>query len=1287
MSTYKEVLLTLPSNNKFENNISQNFLPFQNSISSIKNNKSFGETLSLPHHMIYVIAMDNIITIKTINTMNITINSEVEFTSSFSFTVNSNILENLTLLKYFNDDYHYILIFFTSNNTVYFNIMNAETNKSEVNLMYDLKNNFESSSVEFIGFSNNGIFNFILGNSNGNLMYLNLLYDTNKNSLSNNVKYINTQQKGFFENFSNRFNYFKNNNEVENIGINSMKYIGNDLICFIRCNFVFEVFNIKKEKKIFSMNFTENKNNNEILSSSKILFQVSETTLSEFQLGQKKIFNIMLYFNSQINYSLITFDLWFCNIPNINSKIISTDLNLFYNSIDLGDEVKLVNKRINILPGIIIDMTIKDEKLWIIMQIKNSNLIQCKYDIKIINIDSSSEENEFIDELLYGYNNFSSVDFLEKKLLNLFYMIKQINLNSSISNLKHNKIFISILSNEEYLSNESLINFINMKFSENFQSKKKVIQFLKDLYINNNENNKSLYQEIIMPMILDELNNNSIISIGSFENLDIKSVVLLRQKGISLLKNVGAFERIEQIIFNYEIQLRKIICNTQYNIFDTYSLEKEVSVYIHNEITTNDINSLFLSLALIRIYMTEVNLFSSNEDYLNKKFSDEKDLNNFIINVIGNKVNIQYNSCNNIEFIHEILNDIFLNHRNEILTYMQIIINQYNKMFKEASFKNNNLDIRMSENEYNKIINSKYCEIISKLVLNHITSLYHISRDLICLIQWRKNNIPLEDLFAEENFQNKYNLISKIDDDIKNFFTESFILYIISKHLTYFNTDIVSKIPKSTLNNSLRYKDMEVSCLEYLVFDKFSEFGNDILAQKKNDYINFTISSLLYDLFVINKNPGNNSFILKMLLDNKDYNFIILITLMTKTENLKINSLRLRIISNYNLGNKEETKKLLREYFIYAKSKNHLENIENDFDDFQKYINNENLTDFYFLGFQFLFPIYENYFNNPDLEQIDIYNKNKEKINIFIGKLFDSCFLNDPESVLILYAMLKNNKNIYFVVENCIIEKFQNYLLFSYQKIINSENPNDNFFISKLIIYDYELLLKVCLKIENELKNNYKNININNEGGNVDFELDKFKALIFCYSKMKEYQRLTEISHFYSKLIDGMIETDSLNLDNILLLLKEKISALNNSIIGCQRRKDSIKYLDIYEYEKEKVIAENKYLIIEFYLTTTNNKIKEIINEDSIAMIKNGRINMLNMIFKLKLYSMAIKTNLVKYLPLNEAELFTFNMIKSLKKENEKKLLSLFINKITRDNICDITQSKLYNLISEKFNK
>ena len=62
-------------------------------------------------------------------------------------------------------------------------------------------------------------------------------------------------------------------------------------------------------------------------------------------------------------------------------------------------------------------------------------------------------------------------------------------------------------------------------------------------------------------------------------------------------------------------------------------------------------------------------------------------------NIIGNGINIQYSSYNNIEFIHEILNDIFLNHRNEILTYIQIINNQFNKMFKEASFKNSNLDI------------------------------------------------------------------------------------------------------------------------------------------------------------------------------------------------------------------------------------------------------------------------------------------------------------------------------------------------------------------------------------------------------------------------------------------------------------------------------------------------------------------------------------------------------------------------------------------------------------------
>jgi hypothetical protein len=605
-------------------------------------------------------------------------------------------------------------------------------------------------------------------------------------------------------------------------------------------------------------------------------------------------------------------------------------------------------------------------------------------------------------------------------------------------------------------------------------------------------------------------------------------------------------------------------------------------------------------------------------------------------------------------------------------------------MFKEASFKNNNSDVSMYGNENSKIINSKYCEIISKLISNQITSLYHISRDLISLSQWRKNNISLEDLFPEDNFQNNFNLISKIDNDIKIFFTETFILYIISKHLTYFNTDNVSKIPKSTLNNSLRYKDMEVTCLEYLIFDKFSEFGNDILAQKKNDYINFTITSLLSDLFEINKISNNNSFILKLLLDNKDYNFIILITLMTKEE--KINSLRLQIICNYNLGNKDETKKLLRQYFIYAKSINNLENIGTDFDDFAKYLQHENLTDFYLLGFQFLFPLYT--------QQNDIQNR-KNKLNLFIGKLFDSCFINDSESVLSLYAMLKNNFDIFPIIENCIIDKFQYYILLSYEKIMNGDNKKNDFLISKLIIYDYELLLKVCLKLENELKNNINNINYNNELKNIlkqkikssEGELDnlnKFKVVMFCYSKMKEYQRLTDISYFYSKLIDGMIETDSLSLDNILLLLKEKISALNNAIIGCQRRKNSIKYLDIYEYEKEKVIAENKYLIIEFYLSTNNSKIKEMISEDSIAMIKNGRINMLNMIFKLKLFSMAIKTNLVKYLPLKESELFIFNMIKNLQKENEKKLLSLFISKIIRDKVCDKTEAILFQMITEK---
>ena len=46
--------------------------------------------------------------------------------------------------------------------------------------------------------------------------------------------------------------------------------------------------------------------------------------------------------------------------------------------------------------------------------------------------------------------------------------------------------------------------------------------------------------------------------------------------------------------------------------------------------------------------------------------------------------------------------------------------------------------------------------------------------------------------------------------------------------------------------------------------------------------------------------------------------------------------------------------------------------------------------------------------------------------------------------------MLKNNFDILPIIENCIIDKFQYYILLSYEKIMNGDNQKDNFFIFKL---------------------------------------------------------------------------------------------------------------------------------------------------------------------------------------------------------------------------------------------
>ena len=110
--SYKEIPLTFPfknllkiKGNSFNNNTFSSF---------IQNNKSFGKTYNYNNYIIYVISNSNVLTSIIINLSNNLNNNNLNenFTNFKSYEVDSNILENITILPY---DKFFIVIFFTLN--------------------------------------------------------------------------------------------------------------------------------------------------------------------------------------------------------------------------------------------------------------------------------------------------------------------------------------------------------------------------------------------------------------------------------------------------------------------------------------------------------------------------------------------------------------------------------------------------------------------------------------------------------------------------------------------------------------------------------------------------------------------------------------------------------------------------------------------------------------------------------------------------------------------------------------------------------------------------------------------------------------------------------------------------------------------------------------------------------------------------------------------------------------------------------------------------------------------
>ena len=422
--SYQEILIKL-TNQQIKEYESKNFP--SNSLINRRNPNCYGLTFSMPNCLSYLLVQDNEILIKNIKTINV-----FQKSSNQNYITFTHIYLNSSPIKkifpfYFNQ--REFLLFVLTKDSIQNYLINIDFNKSKQKCL--LVCNFNknilniTNKVEFCGKSKENNLRFCLGCENGKIYIIDLFADYEKLILIK-TKEIGFANKGFLSyltssllNTNNTIQDAnkKNNKTNENIfPINSLNYLGNDIIAILRNNYLFELININTGCIFFSNYLFDNIDNKEFVLDSKIVSCVDESfTNEELKNMKRKIFYVFIYINSHNINSLLSFQLMFVDIVLDNISQTKDDFNYYYSYVDIGTNVKLKNRNNLLINGDIIDMIINNNKLWLLFLNRNDkkdyflinndneeNYLNENYALKVINILEnnniySEEENEVIN--------------------------------------------------------------------------------------------------------------------------------------------------------------------------------------------------------------------------------------------------------------------------------------------------------------------------------------------------------------------------------------------------------------------------------------------------------------------------------------------------------------------------------------------------------------------------------------------------------------------------------------------------------------------------------------------------------------------------------------------------------------------------------------------------------------------------------------------------------------------------------------------------------------------------
>jgi hypothetical protein len=1132
--------------------------------------------------------------------------------------------------------------------------------------------------------------------------------------------------------------------------ISHLKYIGNNLFCYTTNYFNFKIYNFKTKKEIFSNCLIKNRNDEDILSSSRISFIALDLDEDKLKEARSKCFIFTVYMENNFTHVVSSFDILFSNIPlhmeqpqDQNLQFIK-NFQEYYNYIELGEDVRLKNTRIFRLQGKLIDMITYEGKIWILSEIPPlTSLNFFKYELQIFNISSI--------ELSDLGTTDNCICFIESDRLNSKNVLNQLKSNISSLNLRlsllENFILNDVFINSDefiYYFNELLnssntgINLTNKNIMRtNFSNKntliftkKHILQHLERIFKKNNEQeyfNKLI--DIIEGFLQNYSQSNPISSIGFFEGSDVVGPAFIRKEGLSLLKRIGDFEHHNEMIIMHEHRIRNMIFNSEiyekyqtHNISHLQSLSTEIQHYITSEINSSRENILFTTLALLRIYMTECNILLEDERHI-EGFLCNFSFDQFLTSQFQEPLTVQFNNLSYLDFIHNIISSQFLNNGTAIEVHINQLIGTFENYMDKWSKKeligerNMNLSYRF---------NSKFCEIISELALNKIKAFYQISRDLLSLTTWQ--GIYLHKITLESR-----NTVQS--DKIKNIFMDSYACFLIGTHKSKIeikdNSIIEHLYVASDNNNSMSPQyEVEVNFVHNTLYENLCKSGPKIFYEMENSYIDYIISLLIWSNKAQQKSQDiferKQMQLISRLYKKREYKLVS--TLLKLSESQNIENVFFDIIANCYLKDMVRVKSLMNNYFsILLKINNspkdyeeitrlkrlyydYFKNIATDTlrkdesyiniiiegfyileDGIQEILNGELKFQFYLNAYTFIFPC---------LSKSDFLQSNKETIKTkeFCINMLKSCINIDIDMALGLYSMIRKYiPNI--EEEDAIIEIFISYI--KHISFSPEERVFEKFLIEKLLIQDYNLIQKICEKLQKkcsemnapniknmlkchcrlevdsqifqhdndettELVNQTQSLYMQNQpevlGGRIfSGSVNYFSILFSIYIQLCDFQNAAQIYYVYSKKIDTVLAMSQLPGQDLIKLYKEKLVALNN-VLQCLEKCSShfvillhnneYQEFRVPQYVKKEELLSEKLLIsarvdtfdkLSYYLKSDQITQDELNTECSNFREKNS---LLNTIFKFKLYHIILHYDLVRHLDEPTARRIIINFVR-----------------------------------------